>query len=160
MEGDITGGEGWKIRGSDLRPEITDISAFREGLKHDPLAGALELLWTGHPDEAREALENFAKRQGPTVRVRALRADCLRDLGRPHEAVAIYDDLLHESLGTTRESFIRQHRGKALIAAERLNDAKAELNRVVEMRTGGDPALLMSAVQALDFVHRAMDSPR
>lgn len=156
----VPGGKGWIIRDTDLRPEITDLQAFQQAHESDPLADTLELLWTGHADEAIVALDNAAETLGPTVRIRALRADCLRDLGYPKEAVAIYEELFAEAQGTSREPFIRQHRGKALIAAGRTDEAHAEFARVVEMRTGGDSALLASAVQALNFAQRAMRSRR
>ena len=78
MVSDIEGGPGWAIRSADLRPIVIDLSAFRAGLSEDPLGEALELLWTGSPEAALRHLEPFA----PTARVRALKADCHRDLGR------------------------------------------------------------------------------
>lgn len=149
----VPGGPGWIIRDTDLRPHITDLTAFRQGVQDDPLANAIELLWTSRPEEARIALDASP----PSVRARALRADCLRDLGQTDQAVAIYDALLRETVGGSREAFIRQHRGKALLEAGRVYDAQEEFARVVELRSGGDPALLASASQAFKFASRAID---
>lgn len=150
MVADVYGGPGWVIRGADLRPAITDLEEFRRGIAADPLARALELLWSGAPGRALRALAA----QEATPRVRALRADCLRDLGEAARAVAEYDRLLAEVRGTPREAVMRQHRGKALLAAGRPAQAQEDFERVVELRTGGDPALLASAHQALEFARR------
>lgn len=142
---DVRGGPGWIIRGSDLRPEIVDLNAFRDGLTDDPLATVIELLWTGKADEALDLL-----RQEPqSVRVRALSADCLRDLGDLDAANAIYDELVAECAGTGREAFMHQHRGKARLASGRLEEAVADFEHAVKLRLGGDPDLLASAGQAL-----------
>lgn len=147
----VPGGPGWIIRDSDLRPHITDLAVFRRDFHNDPLAKPIELLWTNRPEEARVALDASPQ----SVRVRALRADCLRDLGQTDRAVAIYDALLRETVGSSREAFIRQHRGKALLEAGKVLDAQEEFARVVELRTGGDPALFTSASQAFKFASRA-----
>lgn len=142
---DVSGGPGWIIRGRDLRPEIINLDEFRDGLADDPLAMVIELLWTGEPAEALALLEQ--EPQG--VRVRALSADCLRDLGELDQANSIYDELVSECMGTGREAFMYQHRGKARLEAGRLEEAVSDFERAVKLRLGGDPALLASAGQAL-----------
>lgn len=64
------------LRGSDLRPEFTDQTLVRGENSHDPLLDAVELLWTGEPDQASRLLY-----QEPTsVRVRALIAESTETL--------------------------------------------------------------------------------
>lgn len=92
-----------------------------------------------------------------SIRVRALRADCHRDLGDHDVAVAEYDLLVEAVVGSPREAVIRQHRGKALLAAGRARAAVEDFQRVVVLREGGDPTLLGSAVQALDVARAAVE---
>lgn len=145
MVDDVVGGPGWVIRAADLRPVITDPEAFREGLRDDPLLDALERLWGGDPDGALRLLRPL----DPSVRVRALRADCRRDLGDVAAAVREYDRLVAECAGTPREAVLRQHRGKALLAAGAAARAVEDFTIAVALRQGADPALLASAEQGL-----------
>ncbi|PCN46478.1 hypothetical protein Csp2054_17065 [Curtobacterium sp. 'Ferrero'] len=147
---DVPGGPGWIIRGGDLRPVVVDLAAFRTGLHGDPLAHCLELLWTGDPAAALAALAPFDR----TARVRALRADCLRDLGDVRAAVREYDVLVSETAGTSREAVMRQHRGKALLAAGDPALAIVDFTLAVELRRSGDPVLLASARQGLSVAVR------
>ncbi len=149
---DVHGGPGWHIRGTDLRPVVTDVGAFRAGLGDDPLAVELELLWTGQPEAA--LLRLAARPQDP--RVRALSADCHRDLGDTASAVQEYDELVDEHRGTPREAVFRQHRGKALLARGDAPRAVEDLRRVVALRRAGEPTLLASAEQALVVAERAV----
>lgn len=142
---DLEGGPGWRIRSADLRPVITDLAAFRAGLAADPLRDEIELLWTGKADDALRRLERVA----PTQRVRALQADCHRDLGDTRTAVREYDLLVAECIGTTREAVMRQHRGKALLAAGSVDRAVEDFTFAVALRQASDPVLLASAEQAL-----------
>lgn len=150
---DVVGGPGWILRGSDLRPAIVDLQAFRAGLADDPLGPVLERLWSDEPAAALRMLDD----RPATLRTRALRADCLRDLGARDEAVEAYDSLVEETAGTPREATMRQHRGKALLAADRIDDAVADFRIAVSMRLAGDPALLASAEQALAFALRCRE---
>ncbi len=155
---DVVGGQGWILRGSDLRPAIVDLQAFRAGLAEDPLCPVLERLWSDEPAAALRMLDDHP----PTLRTRALRADCLRELGAPGEAADVYDRLVAETAGTPLEATMRQHRGKALLAAGRVDDAIDDFRIAVSMRLSGDPALLESAEQALAFAlrRRAVDPER
>lgn len=148
---DVEGGPGWVIRGADLRPAITDLAEFRDGTAGDPLAPAIELLWTGHAQSALDVLERIPERP----RVRALIADCRRDLGDDLGAVEEYDRLVAECVGTAREAVMRQHRAKALLAAGHTDRAIEDFLRAVELRQGHDPALLASAEQGLAFARAA-----
>ena len=65
------------VRGEDLRPSITDPAMFGRSHAEDELVDVLELLWSGRPAEALRRLSSFPE----TLRVRALTADCHRDLG-------------------------------------------------------------------------------
>lgn len=149
----VEGGAGWRIWSTDLRPEITDLEAFRSALRGDPLLDAIEALWRGDPRGALSLLAN----QPDSFRVRALRADCHRDLGDHEVAVAEYDLLVETVAGSPREAVIRQHRGKALLAAGRAEEAVEDFERVVVLREGGDPTLLASAVQALEVARAAAE---
>jgi hypothetical protein len=142
---DVEGGPGWRIRAKDLRPVITDLGAFRAGLAEDPLREVIELLWTGRPRPALRLLE----REDPSQRVRALTADCLRDLGDVVAAVRAYDLLVAECAGSPREAVMRQHRGKALLVAGDVARAVEDFTAAVALRRGADPTLLASAQQAL-----------
>lgn len=151
MTPDVEGGPGWILRSVDLRPVITDVVAFRRDLEGDPLGRTIELLWSGHPEAALLSLQEHA----PTVRVRALAADCRRDLGDAAGAVREYDELVSECAGTAREAVMRQHRGKALLAAGRTAQAVQDFERAVELRSAADPRLLASAEQGLLAARRA-----
>jgi len=142
---DVEGGPGWRIRSADLRPVVADLAAFRAGLADDPLREEVELLWTGKAGDALRRLERVA----PTQRVRALRADCHRDLGDTSTAVREYDLLVAECIGTTREAVMRQHRGKALLAAGSVDRAVEDFTLAVALRRASDPVLFASAEQAL-----------
>lgn len=145
---DADGGPGWVLDGTTLLPRITDLAAFRQGMGTDPLAEAIETLWSGDPTRARELLHTAQ----PTVRVRALLADCARDLGEVDEALGEYADLLAEHTGSPWEPVLRQHHGKTLLAAGRVEDALAEFETAHAMRlAAGAPAdLVASSAQARD----------
>ncbi|WP_127573637.1 hypothetical protein [Georgenia faecalis] len=154
MANDVPGGPGWVIRGDDLRPAITDLEAFRAGMRDDPLAGAVELLWSGRPAEADVLLAQ----QDPSVRVRALRADCRRDRGDAAGAVHDYDALVRECTGTAWEAVMRQHRGKALLATGAAQAALVEFERALALRTaaGAGDDLLASSRQAVDVARETV----
>lgn len=143
---DVEGGPGWVIDGATLLPRITDPVVFREGMVTDPLADAVEALWSGDPARARELLATA----DPTVRVRALRADCARDLDQVDEALRAYADLLAECTGTPWEPVLRQHHGKTLLAAGQIEESLAEFETAHRMRVeAGAPAdLVASSAQA------------
>ncbi len=145
---DLEGGPGWVIDGTTLLPRITDLAAFREGMATDPLADAVETLWSGDPSHARELLHTAPS----TVRVRALRADCDRDLGDVDRALREYADLLAECTDSPWEPVLRQHHGKALLAAGRVEEALVEFERAHDLRVeAGAPAdLVASSAQARD----------
>lgn len=135
------------LRGSDLRPEFTDQTLVRGENSHDPLLDAVELLWTGEPDQASRLLY-----QEPTsVRVRALIAECHRDLGHHKDAVAALRELVNETIGTGRESFMRQHLGKAFLATDQTEKAIEQFRIAVELRPDAQQSLLASSQQALRY---------
>lgn len=151
MTSDVAGGPGWIIRGADLRPAITDLAAFRDGMAGDPLVTVIELLWTGQAQRALDRLQGLPR----SPRVRALIADCRRDLGDHAAAVREYDQLVAECGGTPREAVMRQHRAKALLAAGHADRAVEDFRRAVELRRGHDTALLASAEQGLAVARAA-----
>lgn len=144
MASDIEGGPGWVIRGEDLRPAITDRAVFRDAHSEDELFDVLDLLWSGQAARALELLDSFEN----SPRVRALRADCLRDLGHHDRALHMYDALVEESVGTPREAAMRQHRGKVHLVAGDPVQALRDFERAVKLRRDGDASLLTSSLQA------------
>jgi len=135
------------LRGSDLRPAITDRTLFRQENSHDPLRHAVELLWTGAPERAQRIL-----RQEPdSLRVRALIAECHRFRGDHESAVSSLRELVTESIGTRAEAVMRQHWGKALLDAGQVREAIDQFHIAVELRRDAEPSLLASAQQALQF---------
>lgn len=155
---DLEGGPGWVLDGASLLPRITDLVAFRAGMSADPLADAIEALWSGDAVRARELLHTA----DPTVRVRALRADCARDLGETDQALQEYAELLAECTGTPWEPVLRQHHGKSLLAAGRTEEALAEFETAHRMRLGaGAPQdLVASSAQARDRARQLVDARR
>lgn len=152
MASDIVGGPGWVIRGEDLQPEITDRAVFRDAHAEDELLDVLDLLWSGHAAAALDLLDSFEDYS----RVRALRADCLRDLGHHDRALHLYDALVEESAGTPREAAMRQHRGKVHLVAGDPVQALYDFERAVELRRDGDALLLTSSVQAAEVASEAV----
>lgn len=145
---DLPCGPGWVIDGGTLLSRVTDAAAFREGLAQDPLVDALEALFSGDPATARELLSAAE----PTVRVRALLADCARDLGDTARAVREYADLLAEQAGSPWEPVLRQHHGKALLADGQTERAREtfETTYSVRLREGAAPDQVASSAQARD----------
>lgn len=144
---DVVGGPGWVLSGESLDPVITDLPAFRAGLAPDPLASAIEALWTGHVDEARAVL----RATPPSVRTRALLADCDRRAGDAWTAVAALRALVAEHEEDRWAPVLRQHLGKALLAEGEVDAARRELRLALEARlvSGADEGLLASSRQAL-----------
>lgn len=142
------GGPGWHVDPTSLRPVLDDEPAFRAHHGDDPFVDALVLLWTGRPREAEAAL---ATTPCPERRRRALLADAWRDQGRHAEALAAYERLVGETAGTPSEATMRQHRGKALLAAGRPGEAVRELSAALAARTaaGADDDLVASSRLAL-----------
>lgn len=153
MADDVVGGPGWVISGRTLRPVITDLAAFRDEMDEDPLAAAIEQLWSGDPLEALD----FLAAHEPSPRVRGLRADCLRDLGRDAEAIAAYEQLVKEASGGPREAVMRQHYGKALLSAGFCEHARREFSQALELRVrwSNDDALVASSRQAMEVAEES-----
>ncbi|MDQ1083807.1 MULTISPECIES: hypothetical protein [Microbacterium] len=150
--GDVAGGPGWVI-GGDLRPRITDAAVFRAGLEGDALADVIEALWNGEPERALRLLGDPT-----TIRMRALHADCLAATGDTAAALTVYDALVDEVAGTSREAVIRQHRGKVLLAAGRTHAAVADFARALALRRDADPTLRASSEHALAAARRRIDA--
>lgn len=152
MTSEVQGGPGWVIRGDDLRPSITDLTQFRRAHADDELLNVLELLWSGRPAAALDLLSSHPA----TARVRALTADCHRDLGQHARALVAYDTLVAESAGPAHEAVMRQHRGKALLASGDPERALADFERAAELRKNADPSLLASTQQAIAVAREAV----
>lgn len=152
MAESIDGGPGWIIDGETLRPRITDLATFRGGMVEDPLRDAVEHLWSGRPKQALEQLSACEE----SMRVRALIADCHRDLGNCAAARAIYDELVEQYSGTAAEAVMRQHRGKVHLTAGDPGRALADFKRAAELRKDQSPALLASSQQAVAVARQTL----
>lgn len=150
----IIGGPGWVIDEATLLPRMTDVVELRRGLAQDPLVDAIEALWSGRPDAA----ESVLRQHEPTLRVRALLADCQRDKGDVSRAVDDYVRLVDECLGTAWEAVMRQHLGKALFMAERVEEAAEQFARALSLReqAGADEGLLASSRHALQVATQSL----
>lgn len=146
----IPGGPGYQIHPLTLRPMITDLQAFRAGLIDDPCRAALEALWSERPADAATQLDQLLIIEPRSIRLRALRADCDRDLGRFDAAIDTYQRLLKETANTVREATIVQHLGKAQFAAGRYADAAKSFDRAATLRRNAAADLLESAVRSRD----------
>lgn len=141
------------IDGATLLPWVVDLPELRRGMADDPLRDAVEALWCGRPADAARLLEG----REPTVRVRALLADCARDLGNLEKAREDYVALVAECEGTPWEAVMRQHLGKVLFTAGRPEEAAEQFARALELRelAGAEESLLASSRQALEVARRA-----
>lgn len=150
---DLPGGPGWVLDGVTLLPRIVDLTEFRRGTRDDPLGDVLEALWSG---QARQALA-LLDRADETLRVRALRADCRRELGDLDGARADYAALVAECAGTPWEAVMRQHLGKVLFASHRYAEAAEEFARALALREadGAAEPLVASSRHALEAARRA-----
>lgn len=155
-----TGGRSWHIDRLSLRPVIDDLAAFREEFIADPARDALEALWLGRPSEALAFLDALIDTTAPSVRLRALRADALRDQGRYAEAVRTYRELIEEMRGHDIEATLHQHLGKVFFAAGQYTEAIVALTRAAELRiaNGADSDLLESTMQAMARVAEVRDA--
>lgn len=136
------------IDGATQLPRIVDLPEFRRGLADDPHRDAVEALWCGRPADAARLLGGRER----TVRVRALLADCSRDLGDLETARKDYVVLVAECEGTPWEAVMRQHLGKVLFTAGRPEEAAEQFARALELRelAGADESLLASSRRALE----------
>ncbi len=155
---------GWHIDSMTLRPVIDDPETFEREFAHDDARDAIRALWSGDPVTARERCEAMLKKRPSSVRLRALLADCRRDLGETDQAIADYRVLLEECRGTAWEAVLHQHLGTALFVAGHFDLALTAFAQAYELRVfaGGDPSLIDSSMAAisrtqhmLEIQHRA-----
>ncbi|MGC0143620.1 tetratricopeptide repeat protein [Pseudactinotalea sp. Z1732] len=149
---DLDLGGGYRIRGSDLRGEVTDLAAFRAAAGDDPAAEVIIALSEERFDDALQELDELHTKDPDSVRYQALRADVLRDQGQLDAAEAIYTDLLARAGDDpVRSAVIRQHRAKVWFHQGRLRDAEAEFAEVLALReaAGVDEGQLASTRQSL-----------
>ena len=161
----VPGGEsGWHIDPITLRPVIDDLEAFEREFAHDYAREVIRALWSGDPATARERCEVMLAERPSSVRLRAILADCRRDLGETDRAIADYRVLLEECRGTAWESVLHQHLGKALFTAGHYDLALTAFAQAYELRvfTGAHPSLIDSSMVAmsrtqhmLEIQHRA-----
>lgn len=160
--GTVARDSGWAIDPATLRPRVTDLNAFRDTIKHDHAAAAIEALWTGNPEKAELILSDLLAADPNSIRLRALRADAWRDQGRTDSAIREYQTLLDRARGTNFEATIRQHLGKALFAAGRYTFALRQFSMALEQRVlnGADSHLIDSAMQALTRTQELLEEER
>lgn len=154
----------WHIDPMTLRPVIDDVEAFDREFAQDDARDIIRALWSGNPVTALERCEDRLAKEPSSVRLRAISADCRRDLGETDRAIAEYRVLLEECRGTSWEAVLHQHLGKALFAAGHYDLALNAFAQAYEMRvfTGADPSLIDSSMAAmsrtqhmLEIQHRA-----
>jgi tetratricopeptide (TPR) repeat protein len=147
----IEGGPGWHIDGETLRPVITDESVFRTEHANDPAIEALVALWTDEPERALAMLDQLLAVEPANWRLRALRADAMRDVGNHQDAIADYHRLVCEHTGTSTEAVLVQHLGKAYFAAREYESAVTCFERALDLRlaAGADRRLVESSRAAL-----------
>lgn len=127
------GGPGWHIDRQSLLPKITDVDVFRAAHADDDAIDILVALWTGQPRAAEVELRRRIA-QSDSPRLRALLADAERDQGRTDEAIAAYQSLVRQSVGTSSEAVMNQHLGKAYFVARRYRQAASAFERALELR--------------------------
>ncbi len=152
---DLDLGNGYQIRGSDLRPYISDVDEFRASVAGDEAAEAIIATSEGRYDDALEILDDLLAQDPESLRYRALRADVLRDQGALDAAEAVYSDLVARSADDpARGLTMRQHRAKVWFHQGRLAEAEAEFAAVLQARrsAGAQESMLASSQQSLDRV--------
>jgi hypothetical protein len=152
----VEGGPGWYVDGQTLLPVIEDVELFRAALQDDPAVDVLVALWSGNPKRAEtEIRQQLAERETP--RLRALLADAWRDQGMTAEAVAAYEELVNQVVGTSHEAVMQQHLGKALFVAGRFDEAARAFETALGLRleTGADEHLVNSSRVALERAREA-----
>jgi len=137
MVGDsrLAGGPGWYLDRATLLPAIEDEELFRAAHAADPAVDILIALWTGRP-EAAEQLIQAQPDASDSARLRALLADAWRDQGRIEDAVAAYEALIGEVVGTESEAVMQQHLGKTLFVAGRFSEAAQAFEKALALRIG------------------------
>ena len=150
---------GWHIDPMTLRPVIDDGEAFDREFAHDHARDVIKALWSGDPAAARERCEVILSEHPSSVRLRAILADCHRDLGETDRAIADYRVLLDECRGTSWEAVLHQHLGKALFAAGHYDLALRAFAQAYELRvfTGTDSSLIDSSMAAMSRTQHMLE---
>lgn len=149
------------IRGSDLRPEVTDPAAFRAAHGDDPATEAIIAMSERRFDEALQALDDLISSAPDSIRYQALRADVIRDQGQLDAAEAVYTDLVARTADhPARSATMRQHRAKVWFHQGRLEQAESEFAEVLQLReqAGADSGQVAATRQSLDRVRQVMAS--
>ena len=76
----------WHIDPMTLRPVIDDVEAFNREFAHDDAHDIIRALWSGDPVTALERCEDRLAKEPSSVRLRAILADCRRELGETDRA--------------------------------------------------------------------------
>jgi len=136
-----------------------DRAAFAAGpgSSTDPADQVLAALVTGRLDDAQR-LVAASWTADPSFRLRALAADVRCARGDHEAAIDAYRVLLAETVGGPREAVVRQHLGKALLAAGRLTDAQEQFEQALRRREAAGAAadLVASSRLALDRVRELL----
>ncbi|MGO1974143.1 MAG: NAD(P)-binding domain-containing protein [Propionibacteriaceae bacterium] len=147
---DLDLGDGYVIRADTLRPMITDEDAYRAAHPDDPAGELIIAAAAGRLDDALREADRLLTLEPESVRLRALRADVLRDTGELAAAERVYEELL-AAADESREPVLLQHLAKVYFAAERF-DAAADLfarSHELRRRAGADADVLASAALGL-----------
>lgn len=149
---DLDLGDGYVICGDTLRGTVVDATRFRSAHADDPACDLLVAAGEGRLHDALTEADRLLAADPSSVRLRALRADVLRDRGRLVEAERTYRALDRETAAEPgRNATIRQHLGKVLLAAGRDAEALAVFEQVLADRQadGADDGMLASTRQAI-----------
>ena len=155
---DVTVAEGYVIRGSDLRGQVTDAEAYRRAFPEDPAVEVVIALSEQRFDDALQLLDELLSAAPDSLRYRALRADVLRDQGNLDAAEAVYTDLVaRTATDPVRGPMMRQHRAKVYFHQGRFDEAESEFRAVLAAReaAGASPDQIASTHQSLDRVRAA-----
>lgn len=136
----------WTIDAHTLMPRIINHEEFQAEFKEDPYLEVIELMWSGNAEKAMILLKPET-----SFRARTLQAEALARLGDFEVSFQAYRNLVDEFSGTSREATIRQHFGKALFLAQKINDALKQFELAYKLRQafGADASLIESSVMAI-----------
>ena len=120
-------GHGTGVDSLTLVGVIHDDEAFEAWRRSgsDGYAAVIGPLFRGDPAAAQAAMDVLAASgDRSSLRFQAFQADICRDLGDDAGAVAIYEKLLTEYVGSRQEAVLLQHLGKVHFLAGRLDEAR------------------------------------
>lgn len=117
---------------------------------------ALLMVQMGRPELALEHLERFAERNpGTAAQLGVARAELLARLGRPEDAVTVYDELLARD---PDDVGLRYARGLLLVELDRIENAVEDFSHIVGLRPDDPTALNALGYTLADRTERLDDA--